>query len=176
MLILVGPSASGKTQIAQKLIENYGLKKLVTYTTRPMRAGEVNDKDYHFITKIEFSKKIMNNFFFEYVSYNGHFYGTSFEDITNDKVVILEPTGIKTYIERLKNKVMVIYLNCDKLVLENRMVMRGDDEISIRDRLKLDEKVFTKDIIAMCDYVVDTSKDDLEGYTKEVYELYRSRL
>lgn len=176
MLILVGPSASGKTQIAQMLIKEYGLRKLVTYTTRAMRVGEVNDKDYHFISKVEFSQKINNNFFFEYVSYNGNFYGTSFEDITSDKVVILEPNGIKTYIERLREKVMVIFLKCDKAVLEQRMHMRGDNEKSIRDRLKLDDKVFTKDIIDLCDFVVDTSKDDLEGYTKEVYELYQSRL
>ena len=35
MLVLVGPSASGKTQIVQELIKNYNMKKLVTYTTRP---------------------------------------------------------------------------------------------------------------------------------------------
>ena len=58
MLILVGPSASGKTEATKILIEKYNLKKLVTYTTRSMRVHEVNGKDYHFITKEEFINKM----------------------------------------------------------------------------------------------------------------------
>jgi guanylate kinase len=41
MLILVGPSASGKTEIANILISNYKMKNVVTYTTRPIRINEV---------------------------------------------------------------------------------------------------------------------------------------
>ena len=54
MLVIVGPSACGKTQIVNHLIANYGYEKLVTYTTRPMRVNEVNHIDYHFISKEEF--------------------------------------------------------------------------------------------------------------------------
>ena len=54
MIILVGPSASGKTQIGYSLKKIYGLEKVVTYTTRRMRSGEVDGIDYHFITKDEF--------------------------------------------------------------------------------------------------------------------------
>ena len=39
MLVVIGPSASGKTQIVNHLIQDYGFHKLVTYTTRPMRVG-----------------------------------------------------------------------------------------------------------------------------------------
>ena len=58
MLVLVGPSASGKTEATKLLIEKYNLKKLVTYTTRKIRVNEVNGKDYHFISVDEFKQKI----------------------------------------------------------------------------------------------------------------------
>jgi guanylate kinase len=51
MLILVGPSASGKTQIVKILREKYGLNKMVTYTSRTMRPGEKEGIDYFFLTK-----------------------------------------------------------------------------------------------------------------------------
>ena len=54
MLILVGPSASGKTQIVQILRAKYGLNKMVTYTSRQMRPGEREGIDYFFLTKEEF--------------------------------------------------------------------------------------------------------------------------
>ena len=61
MIILIGPSASGKTSIAKELIEKYNFKKFVTNTTRKMRVGEINDIDYHFITKEQFLDKLKNN-------------------------------------------------------------------------------------------------------------------
>ena len=77
MIILVGPSASGKTQIGYSLKKIYGLEKVVTYTTRRMRSGEVDGIDYHFITKDEFLRLEKENFFFEYVCYNEIYYGTA---------------------------------------------------------------------------------------------------
>ena len=57
MIILVGASASGKTEIANILIKKYGYEKMVTATTRPMRVNEVNKVDYFFLTEEEFKTK-----------------------------------------------------------------------------------------------------------------------
>ena len=115
MLILVGPSASGKTELLKILIRKYNMKKLVTYTTRPMRVGEVNGVDYHFISKNEFLEKENNNFFFETVMYNNNYYGTSKNDFSNDKAVILEPKGLQKYIDEAKDKIIIV--SDDKLVI-----------------------------------------------------------
>ena len=56
MIILIGPSASGKTATCLYLQDHYGIRKVVTHTTRAMRVGEVNGVDYHFVTKDEFQK------------------------------------------------------------------------------------------------------------------------
>ena len=93
MIILVGASASGKSVVVKKMNELYGIEKVVTYTTRPMRAGEINDVDYHFIDKDDFVSKKENNFFLETAFYNNNYYGTAFEDIPDDWVCPLCKTG-----------------------------------------------------------------------------------
>ena len=54
MILLVGASASGKTEIAKYLRTRYGMVKAITHTTRAMRVGERQDVDYHFVSKDEF--------------------------------------------------------------------------------------------------------------------------
>lgn len=70
LTILIGMSASGKDAILRELVANHGFREIVTTTTRPMRKGEVNGKDYNFISRKEFEKGISEGRFFEYRSYN----------------------------------------------------------------------------------------------------------
>ena len=65
-IILVGKAASGKDHL-RKRFESRGFKYAVTYTTRPPRDGEVDGKDYVFITDEESIKMIESNMFYEYV-------------------------------------------------------------------------------------------------------------
>lgn len=58
LTILIGMSASGKDAILRELVANHGFCEIVTTTTRPMRKGEVNGKDYNFISRKEFEKGI----------------------------------------------------------------------------------------------------------------------
>ena len=54
MLIIIGPSASGKTECAKILEKKYNLKKVITHTTRLPRINEINNIDYHFVNKETF--------------------------------------------------------------------------------------------------------------------------
>lgn len=172
MLVLVGPSACGKTQIVGQLTKQYGLEKLVTYTSRKMRVGEVNGKDYHFIDKLEFEQKIRNDFFIEYVNYNGNYYGTPRSELTKNKVVILEPVGLKHYIEKARNLITIVYLNCSKEVLRIRMLNRGDKEEEIMKRLAGDELRFNKEIKEMADLVIDTTASNIYRDAEIIYKFY----
>lgn len=62
LLVLMGKSCSGKDTIANELVNKYGYESFVSYTTRPMRDGEVQDQTYHFISEDEFINKIMMDF------------------------------------------------------------------------------------------------------------------
>ena len=121
MIILVGPSATGKSVVAKKLYEKYNIKKVVTYTTRPMRVGEINDIDYHFISKEDFENKIRNNYFIETANYNNNYYGTAYEDISKDKVLIVEPNGANVYYEKLGKKIVIFYLQASEDERKKRM-------------------------------------------------------
>ena len=73
MLILIGPSASGKTEVAKLLAKKYNITKIVTYTTRTPRVNEVNGVDYNFVSVEEFAKLTEENFFVETTYYNSIF-------------------------------------------------------------------------------------------------------
>lgn len=176
MLILVGPSASGKTQIVLQLINKYNMQKLVTYTSREKRIGEVDGKDYHFISKDKFLEKIDNNFFIEYVNYNNNYYGTSRSDLDNCKVVILEPTGLKHYLKEKTKEFVVVFLETSKEVLKKRMEMRGDKLSDIEKRLRNDDEVFNDDVKKLADLVLNTTNSTIDEDSSIIYNYYQRRL
>ena len=61
MVILTGKTCSGKNLVRDKLVNEHGFKSLITYTTRPMRPGEIQDVTYHFISEEEFNQKVKEN-------------------------------------------------------------------------------------------------------------------
>ena len=94
MIILVGASASGKTEICKALCYKYGFKKFVTTTTREQRSNEINGVDYFFISKDEFLNKISQDRFIEYVQYNGNYYGTEKNQIDDKTVLIVANSNL----------------------------------------------------------------------------------
>ena len=74
MIVLAGASASGKTEAAKLLASKYGITKVITTTTRAMRNGEVNGRDYFFVDRDTFKKMIEEGRFVEYTEYNGNLY------------------------------------------------------------------------------------------------------
>ena len=76
LLVLTGPTCVGKDTIMHILLKNNpNLVRLVTTTSRPMRPGEEEGKDYHFVTRPEFEKMISNNELLEWVEYLEHYKG-----------------------------------------------------------------------------------------------------
>lgn len=172
MLVLTGPSASGKTEIAKILIEKYNLKKLVTYTTRPPREGEVNGVDYHFVTVEEFLKLKANDEFVETTFYNNNYYGSRIADISYDKVVILDPSGVNAFREILKDRIVIVFLNTPEELRIKRMQLRGDKEELIEKRIFNDRKTFTQDQYNFVDYTYQNEIIDLNDLAKQIYDKY----
>jgi len=77
LIVVSAPSGSGKTTIAKKIIEKFPFVKFsVSATTRPKRDGEVDGRDYFFVTREEFEKKIQNGELLEWEEIYGNYYGT----------------------------------------------------------------------------------------------------
>jgi guanylate kinase len=77
-IIFSAPSGSGKTTIVKYILQHFpNIQFSISATTRQIRSGETNGKDYHFISVEEFKSKIENDEFIEYEEvYPGLFYGT----------------------------------------------------------------------------------------------------
>ena len=82
LVILSSPSGAGKTSIARALVEeNKNFLFSVSATTRKSRPGEVNGREYHFLTVDEFRKKINDEQFLEHAKVFGNLYGTPLEPV-----------------------------------------------------------------------------------------------
>ncbi|MBI4583809.1 MAG: guanylate kinase [Planctomycetes bacterium] len=76
LIVISGPSGVGKNTVAGPLLALPGFRRVVTATTRPPRPGEVDGRDYHFLSADEFEKRMRAGQFLEYAPVHGHWYGT----------------------------------------------------------------------------------------------------
>lgn len=149
MLAILGGTASGKDTIVQKLINDYGYKHIVAYTTRPMREGEKQDINYHFISEQDFLDKVNSNFFAEYRKYETvhgvWYYGTAIKDMDSSDlktVAILTPSSYLEIKNNLNN-VFGVYMYCSDETRVERLKKRGDNPKEIQRRLDMDKEDFS---------------------------------
>lgn len=170
MLIIIGKTCSGKDTIVKRLVTDHGFKKLITYTTRPIRKGEIRDVTYHYISVDEFLEKVYENFFAEHKQYkvadgSTWFYGCSIEDIKNadDKtVVILTPDGYRDLITKFpitRKSLKTIYVYANNPTIKKRLKKRGDSKDEAERRLKQDNFDF-KGIENEVDKIVYNNDND----------------
>lgn len=176
MLILIGPSASGKTEVAKLLALKYGITKIVTYTTRPPRVHEVNGVDYNFVSIEEFARLTEENFFVETTYYNSNYYGTAKKDIQDDKCVILDPNGLKSFLKLNDDRIISIYLSSDENIRYERMIARLDKEEDAKRRLINDRIAFNDANLKGITLVVDSDNITIEELTLKIYNLYTNIL
>ena len=179
MIIIIGKTASGKDTIVKELYLNHSFKKIVTYTTRPMRENEIDGITYHYISDEEFKQKIDEDFFAEYKSYQSEFgewfYGTSEDSIINSdskSIIILTPQGYKDILSKYPNlNYKSIYLYASNRTIRERLIQRGDDEAEARRRVKHDKKDF-RGIEKIVDNVICNNKDrSFEKVIKNILEV-----
>ena len=162
--ILLGKTCSGKDTIMKRLQEK-GAKRIVTYTTRPMRDGEIDGETYHFVTNEKFKEMIKNKELFEYTSYNVSgertwYYGTSKASLDENGWIIMNPQGAKK-VKAERNDVIVIYVRASDEILRERLIARGDDSCEAERRLAADDIDF-KDISRLSDVEVFNENPAIE--------------
>ncbi|MSS07131.1 guanylate kinase [Clostridium sp. WB02_MRS01] len=146
MILLIGKTASGKDTILNEIVK-LGYEKLVTYTTRPMRPGEIDGINYHYISSEEFLLKDKEGFFAETTSYNvatdeTWYYGSAIEDFNRDKVMIVNPDGVKQ-IRKIKSlNPIVFYIQADEKMIRKRLRKRGDNKKESKRRIAADDRDF----------------------------------
>lgn len=188
MIVLLGKTASGKDTILNELVKKYNYRKMITYTTRPMRKGEIQDKTYHFISDEEFLKKKEEGFFLEYNEFNTvddiWRYGSAKEDYlnaTNDTVIILTPSGLsalKVYIARQKADIDIIpiYIYANNNTIGKRLKKRGDKKEEADRRIKADNVDFdgVQNVVDRIFY--NNNTNDLDEVVKKIHEYITYRI
>ena len=151
--IFIGKSASGKDFLLKKLVAEGNFQNLVTFTTRPMREGEVDGIDYHFVTEKEFKVLEKAGKFLETRKYNTlvngkpdvWYYGSPVIDIANNNyAIILDVQGTRDYIdyfsdERQLNLINITYVCASKAVRTARAQRRGGFDASEWARRLIDD-------------------------------------
>ena len=177
LVVISGPSGVGKGTIVKKLLNmDKNITVSTSVTTRGMRPGEINGKDYIFITRSEFEQKILAGEFAEYAEYSGNYYGTlisTINEILNaDKILILEidVQGAMQIKEKFKNAKFVFIAPPSLEELKNRLIGRNTETFDIIEK-RLAQVNRELEQSEKFDNVV--INDDLEIATYNVYNLIK---
>jgi guanylate kinase len=76
LVVISGPSGAGKTSVCRALKQLPEVEFSVSATTRTQRQGERDGVDYHFLSRDDFQRRLSENQFLEWATYNGNLYGT----------------------------------------------------------------------------------------------------
>jgi guanylate kinase len=141
-VILVGKAAAGKDHM-RKVMESRGFVYGISFTTRPPREGEVHGKDYYFLTVEEFEQKIKEDFWYEYVTFNGWYYGTSKDQFYNTcNLFIMTPIGVSHIKPEDRGDCTIFYIDIPIEVRRERLLSRHMPGDSLDRRIEADENDF----------------------------------
>ena len=139
MFILSSPSGAGKTTIARKLLQaETGLVMSVSATTRAIRPGEVDGRDYHFVDKPTFDQMEENHEFLEWAHVFGNSYGTPKAQIWaglkagTDFLFDIDWQGTQQLSQRAREDVVPVFILPPSIdELRRRLMARGTDDMKV---------------------------------------------
>jgi guanylate kinase len=177
LFTVVAPSGAGKSSLVAGLLErDTGIELSVSYTTRSPRAGEVDGREYHFVTRENFKALIDADEFLEHAEVYGNLYGTSRRWIesrrTQGSHVLLEIDwqGARSVKKIFPDMVYIYILPPSIDELRRRLIKRGKDSAAIIER-RLSEAREDLKHVHKADYVIinedfGVALDDLSAVTR----------
>ena len=178
MIVLSGASASGKTEVAKELKASFGIDRVITTTTRKRRKGERNGRDYFFVNYNQFLEMINSDKFVEYTQYNDNFYGSTKDQVRDNKCVVIDPAGLKSYssLKSTNENVVTFFLDCKEKVRYERMLQRGDSLEDAAKRILNDKTAFKRSNLCEVDLTINTEVFSVKEVAKKIYDFYISKI
>ena len=167
LFVISGPSGAGKGTICKKLLKAVDISLSTSMTTRSPRPGEVDGKDYYFVTVEEFEEKIKNDGMLEYARVFDNIYGTPkdmvIKQLEKGRDIILEidvQGGLQVKKKMPEQAVLVFVLPPDLATLRQRIVNRGTETEDVIDK-RFSEALNEIKLIGEYDYyLINDELDD----------------
>lgn len=180
LFVVSGPSGAGKTTLVHRLLAQFpDMKFSVSATTRPARSGEVDGKDYYFLTSEAFETKIAARAFLEHATVYGNRYGTLAEPVHQalavgeSMLLEIDSQGAAQIRAAMPEAVTIIVLPPSRQLLEERLRNRSTDaaDVIARRLREADEQMAS---IAEFHYLV--INDDLDAATRTLASIVVAEL
>jgi len=180
VFVITGPSGVGKGTLIERLLEHVPeLELSVSATTRDPRPGEVDGRDYHFLTPEEFERRVEAGDFLEHATYSGNRYGTLREEVERrleegrSVVLEIEVQGARQVREAMPEAVQIFVAPPDPAALRERLEGRGTDSAAaIERRLRTAET----ELEAQEEFPHVVVNDEVQNAASELEKLVRSEL
>lgn len=175
LFVISAPSGTGKTTLCERLVQILpNLRLSRSYTSRPIRPGEREGVDYHFIPRGEFDAMVAANAFLEWADVFGNYYGTAAADVEGmlakgqDVVLVIDVQGARQVRQRGTDHTAVFVMPPSFQVLESRLRGRSTEpEAALQRRLETARAEVSS--YREYDYVV--VNDDLEPTVVRLQEI-----
>jgi guanylate kinase len=184
LLVLTGPTGSGKDTVAQKILQNNShASRITTTTTREKREGESEGNPYHFVTRQTFEQMIAHDEFFEWVEFRQELYGTTRKEFENSlshgyaTIWIIDLKGTKNIKEKVKSltqRSVFIFLGADSVTTLEQRVVKDQNSIAAK---RWNESLATWELaqFADCDYLVMNEDGKLESTVAQVQAIMQAK-
>ncbi len=167
LVVLSGPSGAGKGTLCKQLLKELpNLRYSVSATTREPRPGEVEGKDYYFVSRAQFDAMIDAGQMLEHAEFCGHYYGTPWHAVEQaitagtDVILEIEIQGALQIKQRFPQGVFIFILPPSLDELASRIKKRGTESSDVIQQ-RLNEAVRELEYVSEYDYVVVNDQVEL---------------
>jgi len=174
LIVLSGPSGAGKDAVLSQMKKSaYPIEFITTITTRPQRAEEKNNIDYHFVSVESFQRMIENKELLEWANVYGNWYGVPKEPVKRaldrgqDAIVKVDVQGAATIKKILPQAVFIFLVPPSREELTTRLRQRHTESpFDLTLRIKTAEEEMKK--LPLFDYVVVNRQDEIDLAVSEI--------
>ncbi len=178
LIVVSGASGVGKSTVMKEVMKRCeNLHFSVSATTRPIRPGEVDGKNYFFVDKEAFQKMIDNDELLEYAQYVGNFYGTPEKPLSealekgNDILLDIEVQGGANIKKRREDAILIFMVAPSLGELKRRLLGRGDTDAELCEkRLEWARWEYTQAV----DYDYIVVNDDVDKAADEIISIIKA--